>query len=325
MYTQHIIESSIKLYIHLKSISIIGLERIEIIQNTFNIHINTLYNWKNLYYNSDTLTFNFDNYSKNFKYNNVKITKEIEMFILSSINDKKQFNVKKIKKELLNKFKVDLSKSTIYYVLHKNNLTHKNIVVKNDKYTVDELKELKKQLNIKLDLVKENELLSYDEMAIYIDDEPKKGWSEKGKKCIIKTKRNSIVKKRYTIGMCINEDKTFIDYTINEKSLKSDKFNDFMEKINKKTKNKFTILMDNATIHKNTKFNKEIIKNKYKIIYNIPYQSELNPIEYVFSLLIRELLQNDNKDIESMIKTINNFMKNVQKKIYKTFLKKPNS
>ena len=208
------------------------------------------------------------------------------------------------------------------FIMFYIKITYKNIVVKNDKYTVDELKELKKQLNIKLDLVKENELLSYDEMAIYIDDILTKGRSEKGKKFVIKTKRNSIVKKRYTIGMCINEDKTFIDYTINEKSLKSDKFNNFMEKINKKTNNKFSILMDNATIHKNSKFNKEIIKNKYKIIYNIPYQSELNPIEYVFSLLRRELLKNDNKNIESMIKTINNFMKNVNKENIKNIFKK---
>ena len=40
-------------------------------------------------------------------------------------------------------------------------------------------------------------------MAIYLNDTPPYGWSKKGTDCIIKTK-NSLNKKRYTIGMNID-------------------------------------------------------------------------------------------------------------------------
>ena len=37
--------------------------------------------------------------------------------------------------------------------------------------------------------------------------------------------------------------------------------------------------MDNATIHKSKVVNKCIKDNNFKVIYNVPYHSEYNPIE----------------------------------------------
>ena len=44
---------------------------------------------------------------------------------------------------------------------------------------------------------------------------------------------------------------------------------------------------------------------------NAPYHSEFNPIEYVFSLLRKEIQKNTNRTREEIINTINNFIKNV--------------
>ena len=147
-------------------------------------------------------------------------------------------------------------------------------------------------------------------MSIYLNDKPYKGWNIKGKICFIKTKNKSIFNKRYSIGMSINI-KGQIAFTIIEKALKSNKFNKFMKKI---IKNDNIIFLDNATIHKNHQFRDDILKNKWNIIYNIPYHSHLNPIEYIFSLLRKELLKNEIKSIDDIINTIILFKKNLNKK-----------
>ena len=70
MYSIDIIKSSINLYFKLKKDNIIGKKRINYIKQTFNVHINTLYNWITTYYNVDNNTFNFNGYKTKFKYNN---------------------------------------------------------------------------------------------------------------------------------------------------------------------------------------------------------------------------------------------------------------
>ena len=100
-------------------------------------------------------------------------------------------------------------------------------------------------------------------------------------------------------------------YILKEKSIKSADFNNFINSISKTKKT--TILMDNARIH-HAKIVKETIKNnKLKVIYGIPYYSKYNPIEYIFSLLRKEI-QNDrcNSEIE-IINTINKFIININK------------
>ena len=78
-----IIKSAIQLYYKFKKDNIIGKQRINYIKSIFNIHINTLYNWINIYYIKHSNTFNFINYRTNFKYNNLKITFDIEQFIIN--------------------------------------------------------------------------------------------------------------------------------------------------------------------------------------------------------------------------------------------------
>jgi len=309
MYSIDIIKSSIKLYFNLKNNKIIGKERINIINNVYNLHINTLYNWIKLYYKNNT--FDFSLYKSNFKYNNTKITSNIENFIINSIDINNNFNIKKIKNNILNRFNISLSKSTIYHVLHKNNLTYKNNYVKNIPYSEEKTLTLKKELKNKLSNIDKNNILSYDEMSIYINQKPYKGWSKKGSKSIIKTSNKSISNKRYTIGMAISM-KGKIDFTIVQSSLKSNKFNTFMKKIMKSNN---YIFMDNAIIHKNSNFKKYVNNNNFNVIYNIPYHSELNPIEYIFSILRKDLLNNDNSTFKNIINTIVTFIKNFNNKI----------
>ena len=134
MYSIDIIKSCINLYFKLKNENIIGKQRIDFIKSTFNMNINTLYKWIYKYYKSETNSFNFSQYKTNFKYkynnNNIKITNDIETFIINSIDLNNNFNIKKIKKNIYTKFNIELSKTTIYCVLHKNNFTYKKLIDK---------------------------------------------------------------------------------------------------------------------------------------------------------------------------------------------------
>ena len=79
MYSIDIIKASILLYYKLKNNKIIGKKRVAIINHTFNLHMNTLYNWIKLYYNKINNTFDFSSYKTNFKYNNLKIRNNIKL------------------------------------------------------------------------------------------------------------------------------------------------------------------------------------------------------------------------------------------------------
>ena len=309
MYSIETIKSSINLYYYLRKDNIIGKKRIKYIENTFNIHINTLYSWIKKYFNNKT--FDFSSYKTNFKYNNKKITHDIEIFVVNSIDNNNNFNIKKIKNNIKTKFNIQLSKSSIYHILHKNNLTYKNITITNIPIDDDKLNNLKTELKNKINNIDINKFISYDEMSIYLNSKPYKGWSSKGKKCVIKTKNKTIYNKRYSIGMSIDINSN-IDFTIKEKALDSNKFNKFISKINKK--NNKIIFLDNASIHKNKIFKNDIVKNNWNIIYNIPYHSHLNPIEYVFSLLRKKINSDDVNDYDTLIKTLIEFIKNIDKK-----------
>lgn len=165
-----------------------------------------------------------------YKYNNIKINYDIEQFIINSIDSNKNFNIKKIKKSINEKFNILLSKSTIYNVLHKHKLTYKKITIKTNPLKSERELILKQKLKEEIKETDINNLSSYDEMAIYINDIPYKGWSKKGEKCIILNKNNSILSKRITLGMCITKNKN-IDFTLTEGSLKTDKFINFINKV----------------------------------------------------------------------------------------------
>ena len=69
-----------------------------------------------------------------------------------------------------------------------------------------------------------------------------------------------------------------------------------MKETIKRTNNRSSYLMDNATIHKSKELKQLIDDNKRKIIYNVPYSPENNPIEMVFSkvnLLVKKKRTND--------------------------------
>ena len=70
--------------------------------------------------------------------------------------------------------------------------------------------------------------------------------------------------------------------------------------------------MDNASTHKSKIVTEYLKKNKIKKIYGIPYYSRFNPIEFVFSLLRKEIQEHENQNEEQIKNIIDNFIKNIK-------------
>lgn len=345
----------INVYNQLSKYNIKGNEKKQFIANTFNLHINSLYNWikKNI---------KLDNINK---YLNNKIDLVIENFVIENFNNK--FNVKKIKKNVKEKFNVSLSYKDVLCILKKNNLKYDKKIIKDniDKFIIDTIKinnyvtgnELIKLINNKFSILvsltyiynilnkhnysykkirinsnpyskeKQKEqlleiknkiqnnidnIISIDEISIKEFENFDKGWCLKGIEHEVNNKNKKINNKRYSVLMA-SSNKKIINYTIVEKGIKTNDFNKFMLKLNRMDKqNKNIYFLDNARVHITKSFNK--IKKDYKlnVIYNAPYQSKYNPIEYVFSLLRKQIQKYSNKSYIELINIINNFNKNIE-------------
>ena len=306
-YSFHIVNSSINLYNQLKIKNIKGKERESLIEKTFNICISTFYNWLYLFKNLSSKDF------KNFFMNKTrkcKITKEYIEYLLNLVKIDTFIRARGIKNKLKDKFNISISESSIRTILQKNGITFKKIYKQINPYSEKELKKQQKILKNKINKAGLNNIKSIDEFSIHFNEQPKYTWSPKGKQYSIQTTNKNIYGKKYSLCMSIDTSNNF-SYILKEKSIKSADFNNFINSISKTKKT--TILMDNARIH-HAKIVKETIKNnKLKVIYGIPYYSKYNPIEYIFSLLRKEI-QNDrcNSEIE-IINTINKFIININK------------
>ena len=107
--------------------------------------------------------------------------------------------------------------------------------------------------------------------------------------------------------MAICKDRNVL-YRLTKGTYNGRKFGNFLfNKVIGKTNNK-GILMDNATIHKTKKIKEELSTKKIKVIYNVPYHPEFNPIEYLFNTLKSEIKNKYVCNYKQSDYCINNFI-----------------
>jgi transposase len=94
-------------------------EFIKMIDKCFGIKKTTFYNW----FKDDDI-INCDNIYEN---NNKLVNVAVETFIINLVNENKTIGIKNIKKKIKLNFKITINNKTISYILHKNNIKHKNI------------------------------------------------------------------------------------------------------------------------------------------------------------------------------------------------------
>jgi len=364
MFDKNIRQICINVYNQLNKYNIKGVDKKLFITDTFNLHINSLYNWIkkdnhihncNKYLNNkiDLVIENFViyNFNDKFKVKNIKknvkekfnvslsykdilcilktnnlkfdkniIKNNIDEFIIDNIKINNYMTANELIKLINNKFKITVSITYIYNVLTKHNYSYKKIRINSNPYSKEKQKEQLIEIKNKIQKNNINNIISIDEISVKEFENLDKGWSLKGIETEVNNKNKKINNKRYSILMA-SSNKKIINYTIVEKGIKTNNFNNFMLKLNRMDKEKNNVyFLDNARVHKTKSFNK--IKEDYKlnIIYNAPYQSKYNPIEYVFSLLRKQIQKYSNKSYNELIKIINIFIKNIEEnKLYNIF------
>jgi len=344
MYDLRFKNVCIRFYNKLKDLNIKGLELKKAIMDCTGVHYNSLYNWiKEFESNAineliEKSIINLHNKGvrtiKKFKrlikkYNNINLNKKdiLKILIKNKLpkeSFKKQLRekiismkmlrhkiktVEDIQNEMLNENGISMSKSTIYRVCKKKNITYKKIKYDNCLEDIKEQKIKVKNVMEKIKAMDNKQMISVDEMSIAVHENVKRGWSKKGKKCVIKVKNRRSVAGRYSIVMAISKEK-IIGFKIKQKSIKTEDFINFIDEI--KNENNY-YFMDNATIHKSKQFNEFKEDKKINVIYNAPYKSELNPIEMLFSLLRKKIERGIKNNMNDLINIIEKFIEEINK------------
>ena len=253
-----------------------------------------------------------------------KVHKEHVDFLLQEIKKNKTITIEDLLYLLKNKYpNLDLNKSHISRIIYDNNITLKMTRIRHEP-----VKRFGKDININksikefYDEVKKykiEDIICIDETSIKSLQKRNHCYSEKGKRCVIKTQSQEVFKK-YT-GIFAISVNGVVGWDLYEKSgINADRMVEFLEaNITNNFKNKL-IILDNASSHRNPKV-KEVINKDNHLLYAVPYQHFTNSIENYFSMLKSRLQKLDGLTHAELKKNITNTIMNIPKEKYKNIIK----
>jgi len=190
-------------------------------------------------------------------------------------------NIKQIKSYLSRKGH-KVSKSTVYRILKNNSISCKKVYHK----IINHKNSASKKKKFKAKIKKLKDVYSLDETGIYLNNFPRKGWTEKGTRCIYATKK-AVPLRCATMIMIISR-KRIENFKILTHSLTKDKMLNYLDTL---PNIKGHLLMDNLSVHHCKEIKEKLLIKELVPIYNLPYTPELNPIEEVFSTIKQHLRQ----------------------------------
>jgi len=252
-----------------------------------------------------------------------KIKKEYVKFLLDEIKKNKTITLQELNEKLKDKYKTDISTTQIFRVINDNNITLKQTRIRHEP-----IKRFGKEININNKLndfynevkkYKIQDIICIDETSIKSLQKRNHCYSEKGKRCVIKTQSQEVFKK-YTGIFAINVDGV-VDWDLYEKGgINTDRLIDFLEQnITNKLRNKL-IILDNASSHRNEKI-KALVNKHNNILYAVPYQHFTNSIENYFSMLKSRLQKLDGLTYDELKKNIEKVLKEIPREKYENIFK----
>jgi transposase len=253
-----------------------------------------------------------------------KVHKEHVSFLLNEIKKNKTITIEDLLHLLKNKYPhLDLNKSHVSRIIHDNNITLKMTRIRHEP-TKRFGKDIYINKNIKkfYDEVKKykiEDIICIDETSVKSLQKRNHCYSEKGKRCVIKTQSQEVFKK-YTGIFAISIDGV-VGWDLYEKGgINADRMVDFLEQhITSKYRNKL-IIIDNASSHKNPKV-KELINKDNHLLYAVPYQHFTNSIENYFSMLKSRLQKLDGLTHTELKENITKAIKSILKDKYRNIIK----
>lgn len=253
-----------------------------------------------------------------------KIKKIHIKYVLDEIKNNKTIIIQELLAKLKDKFKyINISTMHLHRIIRQNHIT-----LKTRRLRHEPIKRFGKDINIQKQIkdfyynvnhYDVNDIICIDETSINALQSRNKCYSEKGKRCIIKTHSQEVFKK-YTAIFAISI-KGVIVYTLYEKGgIDSIRLIEFLETfITNKYKNK-VIILDNASSHRNDGVKNTITKNN-KLLYSVPYQHYTNAIEMFFSVLKSRLQKNSGLTYNELNENIQEVIKTIPKSYYKNIIK----
>ena len=253
-----------------------------------------------------------------------KVKKEYVNFLLQELKKNKTITIEDLLYLLKNKYPdVDLNKSHINRIIKDNNITLKITRIRHEP-----VKRFGKDIDINANIKKFYEeikkykiedIICIDETSIKSLQKRHHCYSEKGKRCVIKTHSQEVFKK-YTGIFAISVDGV-IEWDLYEKGgINTDRLIEFLEKnITSKLRNKL-IILDNASSHRNERI-KELVNKHNNILYAVPYQHFTNSIENYFSMLKSRLQKLDGLTHIKLKENIENVISKIPKEKYRNIFK----
>jgi transposase len=252
-----------------------------------------------------------------------KVKKEYVKFLLDEIKKNKTITLQELNEKLKDKYKTDISTTQIFRVINDNNITLKQTRIRHEP-----IKRFGKEININNKLTdfynevkkyKIQDIICIDETSIKSLQKRNHCYSEKGKRCVIKTQSQEVFKK-YTGIFAINVGGV-VDWDLYEKGgINTDRLIDFLEQnITNKLRNKL-IILDNASSHRNEKI-KALVNKHNNILYAVPYQHFTNSIENYFSMLKSRLQKLDGLTYDELKKNIEKVLKEIPREKYENIFK----
>ena len=294
--------SAVKLYLKINSIRKVS--------ELLNCKKSTLHRWIQRYFETDEII------RKNYKPRKEKLTKTILNYIASLIKINPSINLSNISYKINNKYKVLISISYLFYIIkYKLGITYKQLRVKY--YPEKKILTLKKD---KLDYyneilnTKKNNLISIDETGFYLSMHKSFGRCTKGKRCYKTIHKYPFVKFNFVCAIKYGKIIGYKLYQKNTGGIDVINFNEFYNEFIKGKYNNNLIIMDNAKFHKSKIVKENIEKSTNKIIYILPYNAKLNPIENLFSQIKNYVKNISPATYEDLKITIDKIIKNKVKK-----------
>jgi len=200
---------------------------------------------------------------------NLKITNEIEIFVKDHVKQFPTTILWELSKLVNDKFKVELSDSSIHNILSNHSIIRKRVRSKYypEKVVGQEQADIA-EFYKKLNKFKYNKTICLDETSIYLNMVLPYGRSKSGTRVIKKT--NKYPYKRYNCLCAISAKKVIgcILYEDLKGGVKTDNILEFYNKFIKDKYKEHLIIMDNAVIHKSKKIKELIESTDNKLLYN---------------------------------------------------------
>ena len=217
-----------------------------------------------------------------------KVKKEYVKFLLDEIKKNKTITLYELTEKLKETYKgVHLSTTQIFRVINDNNITLKLTRIRHEptkRFGKDiDINSKIKEFYEKVKKYKIEDIICIDETSIKSLQKRNHCYSQKGKRCVIKTQSQEVFKK-YTGVFAISVNGV-VNWDLYEKGgITTDRLIEFLEhNITSKLQNKL-IILDNASAHRNERI-KKLINKHNNILYAVPYQHFTNSIENYFSML----------------------------------------